>query len=60
MKSNNANDAVVRATVANFEVIKKSKDSMRYVPIRSDATKQILLRKKSLSRNAFGRKTLIT
>jgi hypothetical protein len=49
---------VVRAVVADYEAIKKSKDSMRYVPIRSEETKNALLRKKSLSRNAFGRKTL--
>ena len=58
MKSSQANQAVVRAVVADFEAIKKSKDSMRYVPIRSEDTKNALLRKKSLSRNAFGRKTL--
>jgi hypothetical protein len=58
MKSSKANETVVRAVVADYEAIKKSKDSMRYVPIRSKETKKALLRKKSLSRNAFGRKTL--
>lgn len=58
MSSPNANDAVVRAVVSEFETIKKSKDSMRYVPVRSDETRNALLRKKSLSHNMIGRKTL--
>ncbi len=58
MNSNLADDAAVRAAVAEFEAIKKSKDSMRYVPIRSEATRKELLRKKSLAHNAFGRKKL--
>lgn len=57
MKSKTADDSVVRAVVAEFEAIKKSKDSMRYVPIKSEATTKALRRKKSLTRNVFGRKT---
>ena len=55
MKSNKANDTVVRAIVAEFELIKKSKDSMRYVPIRSEEPKNA---QKSLTHNRIGRRVL--
>jgi len=58
MQTGSSTDAEVRRSVSDFEAIKKSKDSMRYTPVRSEETRKALQRKKSGGRMGARRKSL--
>lgn len=55
MRSGARDDAEVRRVVGEFDAIKKSKDSMRYLPVREPETLSRLRRKRSPRRRSADR-----